>query len=103
MNPETPTDQVVEVTQYMRPYGRPVKQYAKVSENLSKELAAIQDRGWRVAAEVLTTGEVSITVEDPIRERDVTIKVVPNGPEVPKALVEAIREAAREAAKEREL
>lgn len=78
-------------TQYFLPHGRKALMFFGVSDELGVQAQAIIDRGWRFEAEMLTTGEVSLTVSDPIEEIDVAIEVVPNGPEVVDAVTRLIR------------
>jgi hypothetical protein len=81
----------VEVTQYMRPDGRQVRMETDISDAFCAPYQAIKMRGWRIAAEYLTTGEISITVED--EEQDLACEVVTNGPEVPLAIERCIAAA----------
>ena len=60
----------VEVIQYMRPSGRPNSQATTISDDLSTAYAAMKAAGCNFAAEVLTTGEVSVTIEDRERGED---------------------------------
>ena len=76
----------VEVTQYLRPDGRQELMHTDISDDCRGAYIAMQERGWRLAAENLTTGEISLTVEDLLCGMDVEIEVVPNGPEVPLAI-----------------
>jgi hypothetical protein len=76
----------VKVTQYMRPDGRTVVMETDINDAFDAPYRVICMRGWNLAAEHLTTGEISITVEDRAAEEDVVIEVVPNGPEVPRAI-----------------
>jgi hypothetical protein len=46
----------------------------------------IINTGHRFEAEVLTTGEVSLTIFHIVDEEDRDIEIVPNGPEVPLAI-----------------
>jgi len=51
-------------------------------------------RGWNLVSEVLMTGEVSITVEDPHEETDRAIRIVRNQPDEPqRAIGEVLEEA----------
>ena len=80
---------IVEVTQYMRPNGRKQIMRIEIQDSFGAPYSAIRMRGWRLAAEVLAhTGEVSITVED--GEQDFACEIVPNGPEVPRAIERAL-------------
>ncbi len=79
-------------TQYMRPNGRPVDIYFECSEDLDEDAQKILDRGLRFEAEVLSTGDVSLTVSD--GDEDIAIQLCPNGPEIHEAVKTLIREAA---------
>jgi hypothetical protein len=81
----------VEVVQYMRPDGRAVLMHTDICDAFEAPYRAIKMRGWRLAAEHLTTGDISITVED--EEQDFAAEIVPNGPEVPRAIERVIAEA----------
>jgi hypothetical protein len=76
---------IFEYVQYLRPDGRQVIRSAEAPDELLEKYKAIHDAGCVLAAEVLTTGHVSLTVEAPDDAGDFMIEVVPNGPEVPKA------------------
>ena len=87
-------------TQYLLPDGRKRAVEFSVSGEEAIIARRVLDKGLRFEAEVLTTGEVSLTIFDPEKEEDVAIEVVPNGPEVPKAvsaLVMAMQEQSDEA------
>jgi hypothetical protein len=78
----------VEVRQYMRPHGRIEIMKTDISDAFKAPYTVIRMRGWRLAAEVLTTGEVVITVEDD--DQDFACEVVWNGPDVPRAIERAL-------------
>jgi len=86
----------VSLTQFLLPDGRQrivettihdrlAGQVAAIHDRLAGQVAAIEECGARLTAEMLTTGEVSMTVEHP-KWGDFDIEVVNNGPEVPIAL-----------------
>jgi len=81
----------VDVVQYMLPNGRKEGRQVEIRDSFEAPYNAITMRGWRVAAECLTTGEVSITVEDD--EQDFATELVANGPDVPRAVERAIARA----------
>jgi adenosylcobinamide amidohydrolase len=81
----------VEVTQYLRPDGRKELMHTEIRDSFAAPYHAITGRGWRIAAEVLTTGAVSITVEDD--EQDFACRISENGPGVQRAIEECIAEA----------
>lgn len=72
----------VDVTQYMRPTGKPVRQTTTVSDDLSTAYAAMKAAGCNLAAETLTTGEISVTIENRELGIDVECEIVTNGPDV---------------------
>ncbi|HUW30903.1 MAG TPA: hypothetical protein VM223_04770, partial [Planctomycetota bacterium] len=55
----------------------------------------ILSHGWRFEAEVLSTGEVSFTVFDPVEEIDVAIELSANGPEVTGAMKRLVESACK--------
>ena len=85
----------VEVTQYMRPTGRPEPNTTLIDGSLASEYQAMMARGLTFGAEVLMSGMVSLTIEDLVHEEDVAIRVVPNGPEVPAAMEDMLRNLPR--------
>jgi len=74
----------VEVIQFLRPDGRKRLCSVTLDHDLHAEYTAMQIQGWRFEAEVLTTGEVSLTITS--EDQDEAISTVPNGPAVPEAL-----------------
>jgi hypothetical protein len=82
---------IVEVTQYMRPDGRKVKMLTPIHDSFQAPYDVIKMRGWRIAAEVLTDGMVSVAVEDD--EQDLANEIVENGPEIPRAIERVLAEA----------
>lgn len=74
----------VEVTQYMRPNGRAVLMHTDISDAFEAPYSVIRMRGWRLAAEHLQDGAISLTVEDD--EQDFAHEIVANGPEVHPAI-----------------
>lgn len=71
----------IHVVQYVRPHGIQRDQIVdKMPDDLKPLLKIIESQRWRLAAEVLTTGEVSFTVEDSRNEEDVDIEIAENGP-----------------------
>lgn len=81
----------VEVTQYLRPDGRTAIMHTDIHEAFDAPYSVIKQRGWRIAAEVLTDETISITVEDD--EQDFAHELVANGPEVPRAIERALTTA----------
>lgn len=79
-----------DVTQYMRPNGRPETMRTPLSTLSKAAYDLMRANGHNFAAEVLMTGKVSLTIEDRIEEKDLAIRVVDNGPAVPAALEEML-------------
>jgi len=72
--------------QYLRPDGRKI--YAEISRPEEVELKAgqIMAAGFRFEVEILTTGQVSMTITND-EDGDVATEIIPcNGPEVPEAV-----------------
>ena len=74
----------VEFTQYLRPDGRPKQIVIDRPQHLYEKARQIIESGYWFEAEVLTTGEVSLTVSD--AHGDHAFEIVPNGPDVPAAV-----------------
>jgi hypothetical protein len=74
----------IEVTQYIRPDGLTVKQHTEIRQAFEAPYRAIRLRGWRVAAECLESGMVSVAVEDD--EQDYASELAKNGPAVQYAI-----------------
>ena len=70
----------VAYTQYMMPGGRQVSRTFVAASAVAAKAERLCEAGARLEAEVLRTGEVSVTVF--FGGEDVAIEVVPNGPEV---------------------
>jgi len=73
-----------EVTQYLRPDGRKNLGGIDIDDKCMDQYRFMQDQDRRIAMEVLTTGEVSVTMEDD--EQDYGIRIVPNGIQVKEAV-----------------
>lgn len=78
----------IEIIQYMRPGGIPTKKTTDIPQYYAEAYQAMKAAGCRLAAEVLTTNEVAIYVENEIE--DIDMKVVPNGPKVHIALCQLL-------------
>lgn len=78
-------------TQYLLPNGRriirSIEKYGEVAEKAQE----IINKGLRFEAEVLATGEISLTITDE-KEGDLAIEICRNGPDVPKAVDTLIKE-----------
>jgi hypothetical protein len=77
-------------TQYMRPNGRAVPVSIAVDPEVAAIAQTIRARGLAFECEVLTTGQVSLTITDP-EEGDLDIRVVENGPGVREAVEDLVR------------
>lgn len=76
----------IEFTQYVLPDGRRKPVLIDRPDDVAQKARRIMDAGHRFECEILTTGEVSLTIHNIEDEEDVDIEVVPNGPEVPVAI-----------------
>ena len=75
---------IAHVLQYMRPNGPQVPQTIELSVELAEAYMDMDQHGFRLEAEVLGTGEVSVSID---REDDYQDLIIcPNGPEVLKAI-----------------
>ena len=72
----------IEFIQFLRPHGRRSKQKIERPQEVEARAELLKEKGYEFHAEMLTTGQVSLTVFDPETEADVAIEVIPNGPEV---------------------
>lgn len=81
-----PRDFCIPVTQFIMPHGTPRPMYAWVTKSAHDKASQIIKAGYKFEAEVLTTGEVSLTVADPVAGKDVAIEVCGNGPELVDAM-----------------
>lgn len=73
-------------TQYLLPDGRQREVFIDRPEKIEAQAQLIIKRGLRFECEMLTDGEVSLTIHDPKKGEDIAIEIVPNGTEVPKAV-----------------
>jgi len=76
-----------DIIQFMRPDGRQVERTVELPKQFEPNYLNMINSGCRFESEVLSTGEVSLTLANTAEEEDVDIEVVENGPEVPLALV----------------
>lgn len=82
----------IEITQFLLPDGRQRRCTLVIPDELGGQYERIKRSGVRLTAEVLTTGEVSLCLEDPGVGDDFDIRVVENGPAVPQAWEDMIRQ-----------
>lgn len=86
----------IEFTQFLRPNGRQTAVFVSRPDEIAQQADELKAAGVRLEAEVLTTGEVSMTCErtGPDGEvEDLSIRLCPNGPAVPAMIDELIAEA----------
>ena len=82
-------------TQFLRPDGRPVERHVERPEEIARLAESIITAGGRFEAEVLTTGDVTLTVErGDGDDGPIAMEVCPNGPGVPSAVDRLVRVAA---------
>ena len=83
-------------TQYLLPYGRRQTICIDRPERIAAKADTIRKAGYRFEVEILTTGEVSLTIvgkpldEDIDEELDVAIRIVENGPCIVSAIDEMV-------------
>lgn len=81
----------IEFTQYLLPDGRKKPAWIDRPQDIADKAAQIRNAGYRFEMEMLPDMQmISLTIIDD--ERDHAIEVVPNGPEVPKAVDRMIQE-----------
>jgi len=81
---------LVEVIQFLRPNGSQKIQYTEIDDDCEEQYELMKQRGWRLTAEQLKTGEISLTIEDPA-EGDKEHEIIKNGPGVQKAIAKTLR------------
>jgi hypothetical protein len=84
---------MIPFTQYVRPDGRKRPVTINRPAEIEAKARALLLMGLRLEAEELTTGQVSFTVYDPVKEEDIVQEIVSNGPGVG-AAVDRLVEAA---------
>lgn len=78
--------------QYLLPDGRRRDISIERDQLTEVKANAILDKGFHFEAEMLRTGDISLTIHDPENEEDVAIEICKNGPEVLKAVDKLILE-----------
>src|SRR5260221_6538289 len=78
-----------EITQYLMPNGKRIKSQTDLPISIKDDYDDMIKHGCRLEAEVLSTGNVSVTISD--GEEDLEIEIIENGPEVRKAIIDMIR------------
>ena len=89
-------------TQYLLPDGRTRPMRVPVVGDIAEKADKILKHGWRFEAEILTTGQVSLTVFDGEEDENVAIEIIKNGPLVTKAVDRLVEAAFELIAKESE-
>ena len=79
----------VELVEFVLPNGRQQITQTVLNDEYKLPYEAMLDAGFRLETEILTTGQVSVTVCHP-EHGDVDIRIVPNGPEVHVAICELL-------------
>lgn len=80
-----------ELTQYILPNGRVATVKAILPAEVENKYREMMSDGNRLEAEVLQTGDVSVTIFDSTEQEDIDIAIIPNGPGVKLALIELLR------------
>lgn len=80
-------------TQFMLPHGRRNEISIERPEPIAEKARALLELGLSFQIEMLTTGQIHMTVSDTVNEEDLYAKVVRNGPDVPVAVDKMITEA----------
>lgn len=70
----------IPVVQFVLPDGREKPQSIWRPREIAEKAYRLLGAGLRLEAEILTTGEVALTVADPDEGIDLACEVVPNGP-----------------------
>lgn len=78
-------------TQYVLPDGRRAQFTMEVPPDVADKAKLLEERGLFLEAEVLRTGQVSLTVADRKEELHADIRLMPNGPAVQEAACDLIR------------
>jgi len=68
-----------------------VPEYTDIDDSCREAYEQMCSRGWNLAAEVLTAGHISLTIEDRAEGRDIDIRVIGNGPGVQAAIEEMLK------------
>ena len=84
---------MIPFTQFKQPHGIRVSRTVSRPKNIERLAWEFIDRGGRFEAEILTTGEVSLTACMVDGEADLAIEIVPNGPEVTAAVDRLVKTA----------
>lgn len=77
-------------TQYLYPHGIKKPVSISVAPAVAEKAHNLIEKGLRFECEILSTGEVSVTITDP-EDGDLDIRVIPNGPGVREAIEDMVR------------
>jgi hypothetical protein len=93
MNASTETLPTFEakVIQFIRPYGDKRHTTVNLPLDCKADYDAMQTCGCRIESEVLMSGEVSVTIADPMAGSDLGFSITPNGPEVVAGLIDLLK------------
>lgn len=86
-------DLLIPVIQFVLPDGREREQCVRRPEPIARKAYALIARGYRFEAEILTTGDVHLTLSDPVESLDLASEIAPNGPEVHAAFDRLVTDA----------
>jgi len=84
----------IKFIQYLRPNGRRTETAINLDNAVADKADALVATGYRLECEMLTTGDVSFTIFDPVQDIDVAIEICANGPMVPLTVEKLIMEFA---------
>ena len=84
------TNDALRFTQYLRPDGRKQDAYITVPQDVYAKAMKINEAGFDLTIEQLSTGDISMCVEG--RNMDLAQRVCGNGPQVPVNVREMIME-----------
>ena len=79
----------IDVVQYTQPTGKRKEVGTNISDDCKENYQDMVKAGFRIAAEILYSKEISLTIEN--HEKDVDIEVVGNGPAVQEAIEKMIK------------
>jgi hypothetical protein len=81
----------VEVIQYLRSNGRKVLQTTVLEGDFQNDYEDMKKHNCHFEAEVLRTGEVSLTIWDQKKEKDIDMLLASNTPEIQEALTDMLK------------
>lgn len=83
----------IQFIQFLRPNGRRKPVLVDRPEEVESLAEELESQGYQFEIEVLTTGQIHMTVSDPVEGLDHVSRVCENGPPVPQSVDSLIREA----------